>query len=71
MLFKTALAIFGFIEDKINNCMFEDSLFLIKNSANSIDEELLFKKIFASKITKEKFSSLLEKELIISKNKKK
>jgi len=57
------MAIFSFIEEKISALAFEDSLFLIRNSANQMDEDLLFKRIFNSKLTKEKFMLRLEKEM--------
>ena len=57
------MAVFSFIEDKIINCEFEDSLFLIRNCSNQLDEELLLKKILNSKLTKEKFYAKLEKNL--------
>jgi len=63
ILFKAAMAIFSFIEEKISALAFEDSLFLIRNSANQMDEDLLFKRIFNSKLTKEKFMLRLEKEM--------
>lgn len=64
------MVIFGVIEEKIMSLAFEDSLFLIRNCAHQINEDLLFKKIFASKLNKEKFSQRLEKELEIFKKKK-
>ena len=57
------MAIFSFIEEKISALAFEDSLFLIRNCANEMDEDMLFKRIYASKLTKEKFMLRMEKEI--------
>lgn len=62
-LFKTAISIFGYIEEKILTEAFEDSLFLIRDCASHMHEDQLFKRVFSSKLTKEKFIIKLEKEV--------